>query len=90
MSEKNNGYKVVTQKKERSRTYKVIMLVILVAFITFILTTLGMYQYFSNGSVIAKTSIFSTSDTDKIANTLEKYRDIIDKYYLGEIDEEKL
>ena len=89
MSE-NNGYKVVTQKKERSRTYKIVMLVILVAFVTFLLTSLGMYQYFSNGSVLAKTSLFSTSDTDKIANTLEKYRDIIDKYYLGEVDEEKL
>ena len=87
---KNNGYKVVTQKKEKSRTYKIVMLVILVAFVTFILTSLGMYQYFSNGSVLAKTSLFSTSDTDKIANMLEKYRDIIDKYYLGEIDEEKL
>ena len=45
---KNNGYKVVTQKKEKSRTYKIIMLVVLVAFVTFLLTSLGMYQYFSN------------------------------------------
>ena len=88
--EDNNGYKVVTQKKERSRTYKTIMLVVLVAFITFILTTLGMYQYFTNGSLFARASLFSASDTDKIANTLEKYRDIIDKYFLGEVDEEKL
>ena len=87
---KNNGYKVVTQKKERSRIYKIVMLVILVAFVTFLLTSIGIYQYLSNGSVIAKTSLFSNSESDDIANELEKYKKIIDKYYLGDVDEEKL
>lgn len=88
--EENNGYKVVTQKKERSKTYKVIMLVVLVAFITFLVTSIGMYQYLSNNSIIAKNAIFSNSDNKDIANSLEKYQKIIDKYYLGEVDEEKL
>lgn len=88
--EKNNGYKVVTQKKQRSQTYKIIMLIVLVAFITFLITSISMYQYLSDGSVIAKSSLFSNSSNDDIANSLEKYKKIIDKYYLGEVDEENL
>ena len=87
---KNNGYKIVTQKKQRSKTYKIVMLVILVAFITFLITSIGMYQYFSSESIITKSSIFSNSSSDDIANSIEKYKKIIDKYYLGEVDEEKL
>ena len=87
---KNNGYKIVTQKRQRSKTYKIIMLVILVAFITFLITSIGMYQYFSGESIITKSSLFSSSNSDDITNSIEKYKKIIDKYYLGEIDEEKL
>ncbi len=87
---KNNGYKIVTQKKQRSKTYKIVMLVILVSFITFLITSIGMYQYFSSESIITKSSIFSNSSSDDIANSIEKYKKIIDKYYLGEVDEEKL
>ena len=35
------------EEKKRFKIYKVVMLVILVAFITFLLTTIGMYQYFT-------------------------------------------
>lgn len=87
---KNNGYKIVTQKKQRSKTYKIVMLVILVAFITFLITSIGIYQYFSSESIITKSSIFSNSSSNDIANSIEKYKKIIDKYYLGEVDEEKL
>ena len=87
---KNNGYKIVTQKKQKSNTYKIIMLVILVAFITFLITSIGMYQYFSGESIITKSSLFSNSSSDDIANSIEKYKKIIDKYYLGKVDEEKL
>ena len=87
---KNNGYKIVTQKKQKSNTYKIIMLVILVAFITFLITSIGMYQYFSGESIITKSSLFSNSSSDDIANSIEKYKKIIDKYYLGEVDETKL
>lgn len=75
------------EEKKKFKVYKIIMLVILVAFITFLCTSIGMYQYFSNHE-IAKQSIFTTSSN--IEATLNKYKSIIDKYYLGEIDEEKL
>ena len=80
--ENNNGYKVVTQKKKRTTTYKVIMLVVLVAFLTFLITSLVMYQYFSNGKGMSNFSMFATSNENDIANTLEKYKRIINQYYL--------
>ena len=88
--ENNNGYKVVTQKKKRTTTYKVIMLVVLVAFLTFLITSLVMYQYFSNGKGMSNFSMFATSSENDIANTLEKYKRIINQYYLGEVNDEEL
>lgn len=73
------------EKKNRTKVYKIIMLVILVAFVTFIITSIGMYQYLT-GDV----SLLSNSNSEDIASTLDKYRNIIDKYYLGDIDDEKL
>ena len=73
------------EKKNRTKVYKIIMLVILVAFVTFIITSIGMYQYLT-GDV----SLLSNSNSEDIASTLDKYRNIIDKYYLGDVDDEKL
>ena len=73
------------EKKNRTKVYKIIMLIILVAFVTFIITSIGMYQYLT-GDV----SLLSNSNSEDIASTLDKYRNIIDKYYLGDIDDEKL
>lgn len=77
------------EEKKRSKVYKIIMLVALVAFITFIITSISIYQYFSNHDNLGRYLISSTKDND-IANKLEKYKSIIDKYYLGEINEDKL
>ena len=89
--EKNNDYKVVTEKKTRSNLYKIIMLIILVAFVTFIVTTIGFYQYFTNSDNARKFMITTSSkEGDEIANSISQYKSIIDKYYLGEVDEEKL
>jgi len=77
------------EEKKRFKVYKVIMLVVLVAFITFLCTSIGMYQYFINDKT--SNSIFTTTSSNSdIAATLKKYKSIIDKYFLGEIDEEKL
>ena len=89
--EKNNDYKVITEKRTRSSVYKIIMLVILVAFVTFIITTIGFYQYFTNSDNGKKFMITTSSkEGNEIANSISQYKSIIDKYYLGEVDEEKL
>lgn len=76
------------EEKKRFKVYKIIMLVVLVAFITFLCTSIGMYQYFRNNN--NNYALLSNSANSDISTTLNKYKSIIDKYYLGEIDEEKL
>ena len=67
------------------------MLIILVAFVTFILTSIGFYQYFVKGDSLNKYLTFMTSDESQdISQTLDTYRAVIDKYYLGEVDETSL
>lgn len=71
---------------KRQKIYKVIMLVVIVATITFIATTLLMYQY--NGGNIKYIPI--SSNDGGISSTIASFRKIIDQKFLGEIDEEKL
>lgn len=73
------------EEKKRFKTYKIVMLVVLVAFITFLLTSIGMYQYFSKDNEIT-----IIGGNDDIATTLNKYKALIDKDFLGEVNEEKL
>ena len=77
------------EEQKRFKTYKIVMLVVLVAFITFLVTSIVMYQYFTNDS-FGKSIVEKSEQTSDIAETLEDYRRIIDKYYLGDVDEEKL
>lgn len=79
-------------KKERKVSlYKVVMLVILTIFLTFMVTSLLIYGYFINGKQLGKYVLVTKSENESsIADELSKYRTIIDKYFLGEVDEEKL
>lgn len=74
------------EKERKYRIYKIIMMIAIAIFITFMITSISLYTYFVNNPI----SISSNSKSNDISNTLEKYREIIDKYYLGEVDEEKL
>ena len=87
--EDNNGYKVIMPKKQKSKTYKIIMLMILVAFITFIVTFIGMYKYFTEDG-FGKQLVSTSNTNSELTTELNKYRKIIDKYFLGEVDEENL
>lgn len=78
------------EEKKKFKVYKIIMLVVLVAFITFLCTSIGMYQYFTNNKMANSAIFATTSSNSDIEATLKKYKSIIDKYYLGEVDEEKL
>ncbi len=73
------------EEKKRFKVYKIIMLVVLVAFITFLITSIGMYQHFSKNDKITIIWV-----NDEISTTLSKFKAIIDKDFLGEVDEEKL
>ncbi|MCI8655701.1 MAG: S41 family peptidase [Clostridia bacterium] len=78
MEEENNrGHKI----------YKIVMLIVVTVFVTFIATSIGFYQYFihSDGNYIV---IESSKNSSKVVKELEKIMSIIDKYYLGEINED--
>ena len=77
------------EEGKRFKVYKIIMLVVLVAFITFFVTSIGMYQYFTTDG-FGKRAVAKAKESEEIVETLDQYRRIIDKYYLGDIDEEKL
>ena len=75
-------------KERKNKIYKIIMIVVIAVFITFMVSSISLYTYFVNNP-ISITSKSSSSSKD-IAGTLQKYKEIIDKYYLGDVDEEKL
>ena len=77
------------EENKKTKIYKIIMLVILVALVTFLLTSIGFYQYFTNGNN-TDFLIGSSSEETNIDDELKKYRALIDKYYLGEVNEEDL
>lgn len=67
------------------------MLIAIVAFVTFMITSIGFYQYFVKGDSLNKYLTLMTSDSSKdISQTLDTYKALIEKYYLGEVDEESL
>ena len=80
MEEENNrGHKI----------YKIVMLIVVTAFVTFVVTSIGFYQYFKNSD--GNYVIFETSkNSSKVVKELEKIMAIVDKYYLGEIKEEDI
>lgn len=78
--------RIKMREQKRGNVYKIIMLVVLVAVITFIATTLFMYKY-----VGENVKYVQVSSGDKgISNTIAGFRKIIDQKFLGEIDEQKI
>ena len=75
------------EKKTAYKVYKTIMLIVITAFITFMVATAGLYAYIKNDG---KLLLLNSSGEQDITTELTKYRSIIDEYYLGEINEEDL
>ena len=70
--------------EKTQRIYKTIMLVILTAAITFIITSIVMYNF----SGEEKVKYITTTDT--IGKTFQTFRNFIEKNYLGEIDDSQM
>lgn len=75
------------EKKKKYGIYKTVMIILITMFITFMITAISLYTYFTNNPVSVTTN---TKNSKDISNKLQTYREIIEKYYLGEIDDEKL
>lgn len=82
------------EKNKTQKVYKIIMLVILTAFVTFIVTSLSMYTYFKNntGYGLINTASNTSTNTQDIPSYLKQIRSAINKYYLwkDKISEEDL
>ena len=79
-------------EKERntSKIYKIVMLVVITAFITFMVTSLSLYTYFTKndkGIVVVESN---SKQASELEGKLSKFKAMIDKYFLGEVDESKL
>lgn len=73
---------------KKQRIYKTVMLIILVAIITFIATTIFIYNYLGNNK---DTKYVMLPTIDKgVTSEISKVKAIIDKYYMGDIDEQEL
>lgn len=72
--------------EKRQKIYKYIMLAVIVATITFLLTSIWMYKIIEGKGKY----IYVTADNSEIGTTLSSFRRLIDQKYLGEINEEDL
>ncbi len=68
---------------KKNNVYKIIMLVILTVAITFIITSIVMYN------TLGKNNVKYVS-TDSIGRTFKTFHDFIEKNYLGEINEDEM
>lgn len=80
--------------EKKRNTYKVVMIVIVTALVTFLLSSVAFYNYYmktDDGNIEALTKYISISDS---TTTLEKKIEVLKKYlnkeYIGELDEEKM
>ena len=67
------------------KVYKYIMLIAITAFITFLISSIGVSNYYKNWSE-DNVFVLGNSKSEVTINAIEA---IVDKYYFGEIDEEK-
>lgn len=75
------------EEERKYKIYKIVMIIAITMFITFMVTSISLYTYFTNNPLVITSD---NSNSTEIAKSLERYREIIQKYYLGEIDETKL
>ena len=74
--------------EKKNNIYKAIMLVLITALITFLLTSIGMYNYLNKEDGLVKTLV-GTETTD-LDTKIQIVRAYLDELYLGEINEENL
>ena len=76
---------------KKQKVYKIIMLIVLTAFITFLVTSTYILNNFDgvNGNSTLSSLISNSNNDDELTKTLKGIEEIIDKYYLKDVDEQK-
>lgn len=77
------------EMEKRQRVYKVVMLVVLTVFITFMCTSLAIYKLGYINTSGTKYVLVPSSD-GTLGTDLSRVRATIDKYFLGAVDEQKV
>lgn len=75
---------------KKQNIYKIIMLVALTALITFIVTTMTLYNKFENCNMLSNTANVQITNERGLTGTLKEFKNILEEKYAGEIDENAL
>lgn len=75
---------------KKQRIYKTLMLIILTIFLTFILTTMYITNKYNLSTYDLSLLLNNSSSSEDISKTIDYIKQILDKYYLNDIDEEKI
>lgn len=79
---------------KKNKTYKYTMLIITTVLITFLLTTVGVYNYFTRtekGNIELLTKHIDISDsTQNLETKIEMVKKYLENHYIGELDQEKM
>ena len=74
--------------EKRNRIYKTIMLITVTILVTFLITAVGMYNFFvKTEDGLIQTLV--TTETTKLDTKIQLIREYLDKFYLGEIKSEE-
>ena len=75
--------------EKKNNVYKMVMLVTVTALVTFLITAIGMYNYFiKTEDGLAK--ILVTTETTQLDTRIQLIREYLDKFYLGDINDDDL
>ena len=84
-------FKYIMQEKmnriSAQKVYKIIMLILLTAAITFMVTSIGIYNNIGKSSI---KNISTTTNMSGLEKTFHTFHDFIKKNYIGEMDENKM
>lgn len=77
-------------ENKKDKIYKIIMLIIITVIITFMFTSIGMYNYFiktDKGNIESLIKYIEISkDSEQLSQKIEIVKKYLEKYYIGEID----
>lgn len=73
------------KSEKNQKVYKIIMLVVLTAIITFMVTTVALCKNLGNSNIK-----YISTDSSEVGKKIEYYKDFIENHYIGELNEEKM
>ena len=81
------------EENNKSKVYKVIMLIIMTALVTFMITSIGMYNFYTKTpkgkqEIIQKIEI--PNSLEALDVKIQGINEYLEDYYIGEIDKEKM